>query len=292
LTVIYPFGPDIFMVDNLNQFTWFVAATGYHWQKLCFFRSDRKEPQVCLCDNIPVGVSADHLLYNPMRIPGLFLQFAELDQTEDGIEHFANEFGLLTKGETVVLQPASTVGNGETFDFWVTEISLMRRITELWLALRDNGESSALDAISWQGDSLVRYDSQWIASKQINPEVLATLRPGDRRQPARLVIQRTINQKLEGVVSPQLLWADSSHQRLSLYQRPHNLLAAMWLQFARALDGDRTLVRCQACRNYFEVDSPDGGRKDKQFCGSACRARDWRKRKMAERSETARSQLK
>jgi hypothetical protein len=218
-----------------------------------------------------------------MQKQGLFLRFAELEETEDAILSFANEFGQLSKGEMVVLEPDSKMGSAETFDLWVTEIQLMRRMTELWRALGDNSKSSALEAILWHGDSLVKYDSHWIASKQLNPELLATLRPGDRRQPARLVLQRTINEKLQGAVSPQLLWADSSHRRLSLYQRPHSLLAAMWLQFARTLDGDRTLVRCQACRNYFEVDSPDGGRKDKVFCSGACRAREWRKRNEAER---------
>ena len=40
---------------------------------------------------------------------------------------------------------------------------------------------------------------------------------------------------------------------------------------------------------YEILRHPDGGRKDKQFCGSACRARDWRKRKMADHSGGIRS---
>lgn len=47
---------------------------------------------------------------------------------------------------------------------------------------------------------------------------------------------------------------------------PKSLLAAMWLNFARWLNGDLILERCSFCQSWFEKT-----RNNRHFCGKRCR---------------------
>ena len=59
---------------------------------------------------------------------------------------------------------------------------------------------------------------------------------------------------------------------------PHDLLSAMWLQFALAVEGNRNYEPCDECHSWMEI-APGSGRPDKKFCSSACSMRAYRKRK-------------
>ncbi len=84
-------------------------------------------------------------------------------------------------------------------------------------------------------------------------------------------IQRQINEKLkEHNVTSRLLW-DSRHTRLGLHIVPRSLIGRIWLQFARAIDGNRAFRRCQDCRKWFEV-TPHVTRTDRIFCSPTCKA--------------------
>ncbi len=102
-------------------------------------------------------------------------------------------------------------------------------------------------------------------------ELLARFRPGELAGPAMHYIQRQINEKLkEHNVTSRLLW-DSRHTRLGLHIVPRSLIGRIWLQFARAIDGNRAFRRCQDCRKWFEV-TPHVTRTDRIFCSPTCKA--------------------
>lgn len=66
--------------------------------------------------------------------------------------------------------------------------------------------------------------------------------------------------------------------RLTL--EPLTLIAAMWLQLALAITGDKSFVACKFCRRPFEISTdPTGFRSHREFCSNSCKTKDYRKRK-------------
>ena len=65
---------------------------------------------------------------------------------------------------------------------------------------------------------------------------------------------------------------------LCLYLEPVNLLAAMWVQFAGAIEGATSFGPCKECSAWINTD-PRSNRPDKIYCSDACRMRSYRKRK-------------
>jgi hypothetical protein len=59
---------------------------------------------------------------------------------------------------------------------------------------------------------------------------------------------------------------------------PKNLFAALCLQFALALAGDKNYQRCASCGKWFEL-LPGVNRADRQTCSQTCRTRLYRQRK-------------
>src|SRR5262249_22046787 len=61
---------------------------------------------------------------------------------------------------------------------------------------------------------------------------------------------------------------------------PRNLLGAIYLQFAHAIQGGRQSRRCQQCNTWFELAR---GRTDRSYCSNACRTRTHRERQQRAR---------
>jgi hypothetical protein len=153
----------------------------------------------------------------------------------------------------------------------------MARLVRLWTAAKEGDLGPLRKVIKWSNTGVAYAEGQHrmtIASINHQPDLIARFRSGELSKPAMHVVQSGINEQLKGRISPRLLWDDTG--RLALHHVPADLLSAMWLQFALAVDGDRQYTQCEDCRKWFAVATPGAGRKDKQFCSSACRARKWR----------------
>jgi hypothetical protein len=59
---------------------------------------------------------------------------------------------------------------------------------------------------------------------------------------------------------------------------PRTLFAALCLQFALALAGDKHYQQCVSCGKWYEL-LPGVNRADKQTCSQTCRTRVYRQRK-------------
>jgi hypothetical protein len=294
------------LTDRLNYFDWIVAQAGYRVAKLRPVQ--QRDKREFLTAATPLGKRYPGFRYSPQ--PGLFRSFAELKAEREQIVAFANQWGTLTAGVPVELEN-KTVATGESLDTWETEIRHVSLAVRLWTLLSRGNSAGLARYIKWKDASGVRFeyaddtaaepgfqgtipwlpgvvfdgtenlrDGRWIASRQSSPELLEGFQPGDLIGPGWYQLQYIVNEKLAGKVSARLLW-NSSRSRLSLHQVPQDLISELWLQLARAIEGDREYQQCEECRNWFEVSSPDGGRKDKRFCSTACRARLWRKDKQA-----------
>jgi hypothetical protein len=94
--------------------------------------------------------------------------------------------------------------------------------------------------------------------------------------PALAFVHQQVNEHLAGAVTPRLEYdGENGGQYVELL--PQNLLAALWLQFALAVAGDKDYRDCEVCATPFEV-SLDAARADRVFCSNACRSKAYRQR--------------
>ena len=170
--------------------------------------------------------------------------------------------------------------NGETFEDWANSISEMRRAVELWDAIKTYKSGSQRDLrrlIEWRDPSSVQYhdgtDSfAWIAARSmdLNTSLLETMPYPELVQPAMHHLQRLVNENQRKYPSgTKLVW---TRGELRIFIWPPSLIAAMWLQFALAIDGDRQYRTCAECGRWFEI---GGGikRTDSETCDASCRKR-------------------
>ncbi len=100
-------------------------------------------------------------------------------------------------------------------------------------------------------------------------------------RPALEFVRTKVTERLnKSGISNRLLW-DPSYRRQSLHVVPTSLAAALWLQFARTIEGDKEHRQCEQCNRWFEVAAEK--REDAKFCQNACRSKAYR-----ERQKTAR----
>ena len=79
-------------------------------------------------------------------------------------------------------------------------------------------------------------------------------------------------------VQARLVFDAVEEPRLLL--EPLTLIAAMWLQFAVDLTGEKEFVKCKFCGELFEQSTEvTGFRSHRVFCRDACKTKDYRRRK-------------
>lgn len=186
--------------------------------------------------------------------------------------------------------PSRLLGSSEPLAQWVEEIQHMRELVLLWDRARTGRAADLREFVEWDGRKGVRYIGPhvsgarkpldrtiaWIATEH-EPEQLARFAPGGLVAPAMSYIQRLANRKLgEHGVTARLLW-DQHRSRLNLHMVPSNLIGCIWLQFARAVDGNRDYRQCEECRKWFEA-TPQVTRSDRRFCTPSCKASAHRKK--------------
>jgi hypothetical protein len=271
------------MPDDLSYFIWSVPESGYQWLRTQAGGQERPGNELFLVDAKPSTLRR----YYPLEQEnGLFRTFAGTEPTEAGILKFANRYGSLGAGLMIRVAPGKEpgshrLGHGEPMRAWYSELSDMRELIALWDAARTANHGPLAEVIKWHGSRGVSYESgrevfDWIATDR-EPELLSQFRQGDLVMPALHYLQRHVNKKLADCgVTSRLLW-DRKYTRLSLYIVPNNLIGCLWLQFARAIDGDRQYRRCPDCRKWFET-TPHVTRADRVFCSPTCKASAHRKK--------------
>lgn len=111
------------------------------------------------------------------------------------------------------------------------------------------------------------------------------------------ILQR-INAALRENAAPSLIYSASDDKAI-LRIVPQNLLGAMWVQLARAIDGGKTYARCEVCGELWEV-APDSDyspeargvhRSNKRYCSNKCRSKALRVRQRRARELDAEGRL-
>lgn len=170
--------------------------------------------------------------------------------------------------------------HGDPLNLWLEELEDMRWTVALWQWLKDGDTSSLAKVIYWPEDGesvgcvladkdvLLSYPSSeeaflnaplsgkkvrvgWLAIKG-DDAIFPRFRPGDTYLPAKRLLQKMISEKLiEHRVTPGLLW--DAKNELIPYLMPEDFLAAMWLQFFRAVTGERKFKRCAICGKWEDA---------------------------------------
>lgn len=275
------------MRNELTQFVWDVPECGYQvLQVRRWLGQKANEPPQLFLTRATTSDTYSAYRYPPLLAhTGLFKTFAATNPTGENIVAFANKYGWLGAESFFIDAPAQ---RGERLSVWVAEIRRMSRLVELWEMAAQKDTTALRQHIVWHDRNAVQYKNAvpdleayaWIASAEINSDILARLTPGDLIEPAYYYLQSAINHALKGKVSPGMLWDNG---RLGLYQVPSSLLGAVWLQFAQAIDTRPEYRKCLECRTWFAV-SLDTSRKSRRYCSDACRAKAYRNRKQEKTS--------
>jgi hypothetical protein len=289
-SVTVPFHPDPF------PFVWLVEESGYEWVK-------GHDLEWRLTARTSATPQRRLRPYIPLKGNGLFLKFAAVNPTRNGIKEFANRYGLLfdkyADTDAVCRRPGQyTISQlfGTSLRMWRSEIEHMNLLVQIWRAVRGGQKRKLKKFIVWAGERAVGYEfcgsHVWLATEDINGHLLSRFRAGDVLRPAIYLLQREVNRRIaENETSaykivPRLAWCPGPriegstrpdhHQRLVF--QPTNLLAAMWLQFARAVTEEYRLRICEGCGEYFQV-GKGARRMHARTCGDRCRQRLSRRRR-------------
>ena len=79
-------------------------------------------------------------------------------------------------------------------------------------------------------------------------------------------------------VQGRMRFAEDGRSQLRI--APMTLLAAMWLQLAMAVAGNKNFVKCKFCDRQIEISTAESGfRSNRVFCSQSCKTNDYRRRK-------------
>ena len=272
------------------QFQWSCSEQGYEWKHGKFIAfgdtQDHQGPML-------VPVREVERVYVPPR--NLFLEFASLDPTrDDDILKFATAYGLLGGAPVLFPKRERTFPlRGEPKSHWVEQLHHMKAAVSLREALRANDTELLSRCIKWRGTDRIDYHwppssdlmTPWsthatIASKDINPDLFKQFRPKDVEMPARVYLQKVVNENLERLAAPRLLWMIPDRDKMGLFIVPNSLIGCLWLQLASAIAELRTFRICEGCSKPMLV-APEGSgfRANRKTCSDACRVRLYARRK-------------
>jgi len=247
-----------------------------------------------------------------MEHTGLFREFADMHPlTPEKAIAFADKFGTLgaedltfkidraIEGGTLPghgLARALKWHTGERLSAWDFEVAAANHIVELMDLIRSKDVTGLSRFITWSEDGQdakyrgIKDAFKTITSAQLNANPASPTRTPDVIRPAMWAIQTQINLRLKNYVSkPKLLW-DSQVRRLTVRIIPENLISAIWLQIALAVEGNKDYRQCSQCQRWFEVGG-DHVREDAKYCQQSCRSKAYRERQKKAR-ELAKSGMK
>ena len=251
--------------------------------------------------------------YEPMRaFPTLFYTFAALPVAAESVLAFANTYGCLGIAEKLPAEIDEGPAEGESLWGWDQEIRALQGTLAVWEALKVHTDPvaalSPYVTVTQDADSHAKPSH--IASAQEAAALTATFQAGgdwyctvlpegnralvhrpaspredvamEMRAAAMAFVQRGINDKLLGHTDVRLAYLPErgdTHPRIRII--PRHLLGALWLQLARAVDGNKDYGQCLTCENRFEISLQETGyRTNRSYCSDACRSKAYRERQL------------
>lgn len=221
------------------------------------------------------------------RLSARFFTFSECS-TDERLLEFAHEFGYLGVPE-VFAHSVEVAGieysQGEHIDTWRDQSELMSLAVRAWrFAAQEDatGMRSLFEVRDWD------VEENWRLLQIVLPKRRATTSywPTGMQFPFEgdLTDEKLLSTGF-GLCRDLVDYSIRKYTQLSLVTTgpvtaeleivPTCLTGAMWLQLARAIEGDKEYRKCKrpGCGRYFDLDS---GRSDSKFCSNACKSKDQR----------------
>ena len=232
-----------------------------------------------------VQLEGGYSAYNPLELPALHRYFQALGDDETKMLTFADKYGML--GEPVDVGATGDRGVVEAVEplrKWLDAVSALSTAITVF----DTQKSRPMCLSRWfswktEGDyTSVLFQTPTMRSQVADNTRHRTglfnqLKRGDLQMPARVFVQDQINRALRGLVLPMLLFDEK--MELRLHDVPHSLYAAIWLQFAREVNGSVELGHCanDGCNEWWEIKGR--GKSRKKFCTPRCKQADFERKK-------------
>lgn len=264
-----------------------VNERGYQWvrpdsskaAKTERYLVERTEGEVILNANMRQGHIA---FYNPLSIETLFLRFANLAPNEKEILSFANEYGFL--GLCKIIAVGGDEMEGEALSDWQREIVRLEEAEQLRMAIQIDDTDSLAEKIEIQQSKDGIYCSlkskAFPAKRKIiipDSALFKMAKMGDYAIIATSFLKDLVNQ-LPATHRSGIL-ALSGDEKLKMKLQPSSLLAALWTQFASAIENDTHFRRCLKCGKWFGVPFGFERGKPRLYCSNACNVKAYRERK-------------
>ena len=286
--------------EALVDFLWPVPTAGFRIEAGTFLGTAK--PQRCLV----AEPSNEVELYNPLvEQRSLFRVFGELGPGDLSIVSFAKRHGMLSEGSMTGRSSSHKMAlQAEPLSLWKTEIHAMRLAIDLLDALRIHDVAALLRWLSFhkRGSQIrVAYTGQVKGSGILTRLVIADeslginswrvefLKEDKVALAGSFALQDMLNRRLTAHVTARTLFLCPPNRTaalqggetsvpLGLRLVPKNLLGALWLQLARAVDEGREYRRCVACEKWMEI-SLEVFRKNRRTCSERCRQKAQRQRR-------------
>lgn len=281
------------MVDVLRC-TWFVPSEGFRWQG--------EGVSSTLVENVSTQVAWETKRYPVLEAyPAIHRTFADLvptgsfsdetvtpeklDLATEAILGFANKYGSLGRFydakyfEFDNFHDADQDAPGEPVRYWIQQASRMKGTLAIWDALVARDVDALVDSVNVWRMAGPHYTLVDDGPPLPDGEIPSNFK--ELAHEAMAAIRHEINVQMLHRVPVQLRYVQES-DRLALSVWPTTLRGALWLQFAREVDGNKRYARCGYCGGWFEF-NPDTARTNKRYCSPSCRVRGWRKAKAEER---------
>lgn len=198
----------------------------------------------CLVPNEPFETET----YFPLeQYPALFMEFANTEESVEGVLSFANKYGALHEHTIHYAEPTGLyqVAHLPVYVYRSMQaIKNMKRATGAWFEYRDTGNPNSLIA-------LLPRDRSIIFNEGVKPEWPVFSSHGASLQYKMRMIPGT--------------------KKLSMYLAPENLLSCIWVQFLQAVTNDTQLKQCAVCPSWFSFGTGTGRRSSAQYCSDRCR---------------------
>lgn len=248
------------------------------------------------------------LLFNPLdEAEGdpstrtkLFLRFLAHDGSEESIARFASTCGSLTAGDILWIHSSNRAQSGERVRLWRDEILDMRLAFALWCAVGETDDAALKEHVQFASSKAglsatirrecsVREGCDRKTFSVLDPRDATApraewLKDGDYRLAATFAVQDLVRQRLRQWVQPTMVFDPAFEDatatalrprraaRLPLGLRliPRNLLGALWLQLAQAIECGTEYRKCAGCSKRMEI-SLEVHRSSRRTCSGRCR---------------------
>jgi hypothetical protein len=252
-----------------------------------------------LVPNAPAGVRPIAKADRPDDNPTLFIEFAELNDSEpEALLRFANAHGELGCPAVVFCDPTGPAAGlyftsvsrpedrnpidgkaarslrAETLADWTTHIIRLRTAIAVFDALRDKGQPDRkrLSALfRWTPDEEQEGLDHWVLDThpETPPAPIAADRirepvrgwPANRFDDVSLVARWWLVSTVNDALDgvASPVLAIDEKGALTEELAPKTLLAVLWSQLFRAISGNKSYEKCKACEKLFEVSPGDRG---------------------------------